>query len=135
MTIQRDDDLEGKVALISGGASGIGQALAVSYARAGAHSVVNYLPEDPHDAQETVDQVEAVGGKCVAIAADVRNLPNVRRWRIQPSMNSAGWILRWLRRVFYAANHWKNSRMMPGRQCLTLISPGSCAFSEPLCLI
>lgn len=73
MAIQRDDDLEGKVAVISGGASGIGQALAVAYARAGAHSVVNYFPGDPHDAQETVRQVEAVGGKCVAIAADVRD--------------------------------------------------------------
>jgi len=73
MAIQRDDDLEGKVALISGGASGIGQALAVAYARAGAHSVVNYFPGDPHDAQETVSQVESVGGKCIAIAADVRD--------------------------------------------------------------
>jgi len=41
MAIQRDDDLEGKAAVISGGASGIGQALAVAYARSGAHSVVN----------------------------------------------------------------------------------------------
>src|SRR5690625_2219531 len=73
MAIQRDDDLEGKVSLISGGASGIGQALAVAYARAGAHSVVNYFPGDPHDAQETVSQVESVGGKCIAIAADVRD--------------------------------------------------------------
>ncbi|MGM7669869.1 SDR family NAD(P)-dependent oxidoreductase [Microbacterium sp. A93] len=72
MTAQRDDGLAGKVALISGGASGIGQALAVAYARAGAHSVVNYFPGDPHDSQETVRAVEAAGGKCVAVAADVR---------------------------------------------------------------
>lgn len=72
MAAQRDDGLEDKVALISGGASGIGQALAVAYARAGAHSVVNYFPGDPHDVQETVRAVEAVGGRCIAVTADVR---------------------------------------------------------------
>jgi 3-oxoacyl-[acyl-carrier protein] reductase len=72
MAAQRDDGLEGKVALISGGASGIGQALAVAYARAGAHSVVNYFPGDPHDVEETVEAVESAGGQCVAVAADVR---------------------------------------------------------------
>lgn len=73
MTTPRDDGLNGKVALISGGASGIGQALAVAYARAGAHSVINYFPGDPHDAQETVNAVEELGGKCIAVPADVRN--------------------------------------------------------------
>ncbi|WP_345471382.1 SDR family oxidoreductase [Glutamicibacter ectropisis] len=73
MTVQRDDGLEGKVALISGGASGIGQALAIAYARAGARSVVNYFPQDPHDAQETVKAVANIGGECIAVAADVRS--------------------------------------------------------------
>lgn len=76
---QRDDGLNGKVALISGGASGIGQALAVAYARAGANSVVNYFPGDPHDAQETVRAVEAAGGKCIAAAADVRSTEDCDR--------------------------------------------------------
>lgn len=74
MSAQRDDGLAGKVALISGGASGIGQALAVAYARAGAHSVVNYFPGDQHDVHETVTAVEEAGGRCVAVAADVRKL-------------------------------------------------------------
>jgi 3-oxoacyl-[acyl-carrier protein] reductase len=38
--MNRDDGLEGKVAVISGGGSGIGRALAVAYARAGAHTVI-----------------------------------------------------------------------------------------------
>lgn len=69
----RDDGLGGKVALISGGASGIGQALAIAYARAGAHSVVNYFPGDDHDVQATIDAVEQAGGRCVAVPADVRS--------------------------------------------------------------
>ncbi|WP_305091673.1 SDR family NAD(P)-dependent oxidoreductase [Prescottella sp. R16] len=70
----RDDGLEGKVAVVSGGGSGIGQALAVAYARAGAHSVVGYLPNDPHDVTDTVRAVEAAGGTCVPVPVDVRDL-------------------------------------------------------------
>lgn len=77
--MKRDDGLEGKVAVISGGASGIGQALAVAYARAGAATVVNYFEGDPHDAQETVRAVEAVGGRCVAVAADVTKVEDCER--------------------------------------------------------
>lgn len=47
-----------KVAVISGGASGIGQSLAIEYAKAGVNTVVNYYPSDPHDVQQTVDAVE-----------------------------------------------------------------------------
>lgn len=70
--MRRDDGLEGKAAVISGGASGIGQALAVAYARAGADSVIGYLPNDPHDAGETVALVEAEGARCVPVPVDVR---------------------------------------------------------------
>ena len=76
----RDDGLEGKVAVISGGASGIGRALAVAYARAGAHSVVGYYPADPHDAGDTVAAVEAAGGRCVAVELDVRSHEQTERF-------------------------------------------------------
>ncbi|MBO0878097.1 MAG: SDR family oxidoreductase [Pseudonocardia sp.] len=77
--MNRDDGLEGKVAVISGGASGIGRALAVAYARAGAHSVVGSYPGDPHDVGETVAAVEEQGGRCVAVDVDVRSFEQTER--------------------------------------------------------
>jgi 3-oxoacyl-[acyl-carrier protein] reductase len=73
----RDDGLAGKVAVITGGASGIGQALAVAYARAGAHTVVGYFPGDPHDVGGTVAAVEAAGGRCLPVAVDVADAAQV----------------------------------------------------------
>lgn len=69
----RDDGLEGKVALISGGASGIGRALAVAYARAGAHSVIGHFPGDPHDPAPVVAEVEQAGARCEVVQVDVRD--------------------------------------------------------------
>src|SRR5581483_3141348 len=62
--------LENKVALITGGDSGIGRAVAVHFAREGAHVAVVYLNEH-EDAQETKRLVEAEGRGCVLIAGDV----------------------------------------------------------------
>ncbi|MGI4893587.1 MAG: SDR family NAD(P)-dependent oxidoreductase [Janthinobacterium lividum] len=70
-TPRRDDELDGKVAVITGGGSGIGRALAVAYARAGADCVIGYFPGDPHDVAETVQLVEGAGGRCIPVAADV----------------------------------------------------------------
>ena len=77
--MNRDDGLEGKVAVISGGGSGIGRALAVAYARAGAHTVIGYLPSDPHDATDTVHAVEDAGGRCVAVPMDVRRFEDTEK--------------------------------------------------------
>ncbi|WP_327393425.1 SDR family oxidoreductase [Streptomyces sp. NBC_01186] len=69
----RDDGLPGRVAVISGGASGIGRALAVAYARAGVASVVGYHPGDPHDHTQVIREIEGLGGHAVAVPADVRD--------------------------------------------------------------
>ena len=61
--LKRDDGLAGKVAIISGAASVIGQALAVCYAKAGVKIVAGYYPNDPHDVEETVSAVKAIGGE------------------------------------------------------------------------
>ena len=62
--------LEGKVALITGGDSGIGRAVAVHFAREGADVAILYLDEG-EDAQTTKELVEAEGKRCLTIAGDV----------------------------------------------------------------
>ncbi|TJY41059.1 glucose 1-dehydrogenase [Cohnella pontilimi] len=62
--------LKGKVALISGGDSGIGRAVAIAFAKEGADVAVLYLNEDV-DAQETKKQVEAEGRRCFLMGGDI----------------------------------------------------------------
>lgn len=63
--------LAGKVALITGGDSGIGRAVAVLYAREGADVAINYLPVEQPDALEVQRAVEAVGRRCLLLPADL----------------------------------------------------------------
>lgn len=64
--------LEGKTALITGGDSGIGRAVAVLYAREGADVAIVYLDEHD-DARETKRCIEAEGRRCVLIPGDVKD--------------------------------------------------------------
>jgi NAD(P)-dependent dehydrogenase (short-subunit alcohol dehydrogenase family) len=64
--------LEGKVALVTGGDSGIGRAVAVLFAREGADVAIAYLDEHD-DAEATVGHVEREGRRCIAIAGDVKD--------------------------------------------------------------
>ncbi|HZQ47014.1 MAG TPA: SDR family oxidoreductase [Verrucomicrobiae bacterium] len=65
--------LTGKTALITGGDSGIGRAVAIAFAREGANIVVSYLPEEEADAQETKHWVEQAGRKGITMPGDIRN--------------------------------------------------------------
>lgn len=64
--------LKGKTALITGGDSGIGRAVAVHYAREGADVAIIYLEED-EDARETREMVENEGRKCLILKGDIRD--------------------------------------------------------------
>jgi 3-oxoacyl-[acyl-carrier protein] reductase len=68
-----------KVALVTGAASGIGQALAVAYAQAGIAVAGSYYPGDPHDPGQTLELVERAGGKCIMEAVDVGDAEQVER--------------------------------------------------------
>ncbi len=59
--------LEGKVALVTGGDSGIGRAVAFLYAREGADVAIVHLPEEKNDAAEVCRCVEAVGRRCLLL--------------------------------------------------------------------
>jgi 3-oxoacyl-[acyl-carrier protein] reductase len=66
-----------KVALVTGAASGIGQALTIAYAQAGVAVVGGYLQSDPHDPQTTARAVEAAGGQCLMQPVDVTSAQDV----------------------------------------------------------
>ena len=65
--------LKGRKALITGGDSGIGRAVAIAFAREGADVAINYLPEEQADADETLRLIEEAGQKAVAIPGDIRS--------------------------------------------------------------
>lgn len=64
--------LKGKVAIITGGDSGFGRAIAVAFAKEGANLTILYLNEH-RDAEETKEYVEKLGGKCLLLPGDLRD--------------------------------------------------------------
>jgi len=80
--------LQGKVALITGGDSGIGHAVAVAFAKEGADVAIVYL--DAHeDAQKVKQQVEQEGRKCLTIAGDVGD-ENFCQQAVQQTVQTLG---------------------------------------------
>ncbi len=69
-TYRGSGKLTGKRAVITGGDSGIGRAVAIAFAREGADVLISYLSEH-EDAQETARYVEEAGRKCVLVAGDL----------------------------------------------------------------
>lgn len=68
--------LAGKVAIVTGGAQGMGRAIALRYAQEGAHVVIGDLRQE--DGQKVAEEIHVAGGKAVALAVDVRNQEQVQ---------------------------------------------------------
>jgi NAD(P)-dependent dehydrogenase (short-subunit alcohol dehydrogenase family) len=63
--------LEGRSALVTGGDSGIGRAVAVFFAREGADVAITHLPQETRDAEETCAAIEAEGRRCLLLEGDL----------------------------------------------------------------
>ena len=65
--------LSGRKALITGGDSGIGRAVAIAFAREGADVALTYLPAEESDAHEVVQLIQSAGSEAVALPGDIRD--------------------------------------------------------------
>lgn len=72
-TYKGADRLKGRKAVITGGDSGIGRAVAIAFAREGADVAISYLPAEEVDAKETLKYIEEAGSKGILIPGDIRN--------------------------------------------------------------
>ncbi|MBA5800824.1 MULTISPECIES: SDR family oxidoreductase [Rhizobium] len=82
--------LKGKRAIITGGDSGIGRAVAIAYAREGADLVISYLDED-EDADETKRLVEQAGRRAVLVSGDIQD-PALCRQIVETAVKEFGGI-------------------------------------------
>ena len=72
------NNLNGKIAIVTGGARDIGRAISVKLAEEGAKVVVNFYNSES-GAKETVDEIKSLGGEAIAVKADVSNLADIKK--------------------------------------------------------
>lgn len=87
---QGSGKLKDKVAIITGGDSGIGRAVALAYAKEGAKVVISYLDED-NDALETKQAIDKIGGKSLLIKGDITQ-PNICEHVVNSTLSEFGAI-------------------------------------------
>jgi len=87
-TYKGSNKLKGKVALVTGGDSGIGRAAAIAFAKEGANLLIAYLDEH-EDAKETQRHIEAEGRECMLLAGDIGEEAFCRKM-VDTAMSSFG---------------------------------------------
>lgn len=80
--------LQGKTAIVTGAATGIGQAIAIAFAQKGAAVVVDYVG-DASVSKDTITKIDAIGGKSLAVDADISN-PDQVNALIQHTVDAFG---------------------------------------------
>jgi NAD(P)-dependent dehydrogenase (short-subunit alcohol dehydrogenase family) len=70
--------LKGKVAIITGGDSGIGRAVAIAFAKEGADMLLSFLPEEQADADEVAAVIEQSGGRVVKVPGDIQQVSTIQ---------------------------------------------------------
>jgi len=71
--------LQGRVAIITGGDSGIGRAVAIAFAKEGANVVLSFLPEEQVDADDTASVIEKAGARVVKVAGDIQKIETIEK--------------------------------------------------------
>jgi NAD(P)-dependent dehydrogenase (short-subunit alcohol dehydrogenase family) len=106
--------LKGKVALITGGDSGIGRAVAVLYAREGADVAITALPAEHSDAEETRRAIEAEGQRAVVIEGDLAHR-DFSRECVRRTVEALGGLNILVHNAAHQ-NHWKTLEEMPDEE-------------------
>ena len=130
--------LQGKVAIVTGAGTGIGQAIAVAFAREGAAVVVDFVGE-ASVAAETMGKIEAIGGRALAVAADVSRAEEVQELmektltafgRLDILVNNAG-IEKKFAFVDYPVEEWEKTMVAEGRVMLLFTVERSTPLPAP----
>src|SRR3954467_6184363 len=90
-TYRGSGKLQGRRAVVTGGDSGIGRAVALAFAREGADVVLSFLEEEQEDAQRTAEVVEAAGRRAVTMPGDLQDASYCQAL-IQRSVDELGGI-------------------------------------------
>jgi len=124
-------DLQGKVALITGGSRGIGRAIAIRLAEFGADVIVNYV-RHKKDALETAEAVEKLGRRCLLVKANVANSEDVKKMFAAITegfdhldilvSNAASGVLK--PALELTERHWNWAMDINARALLTLVQQG-----------
>lgn len=124
-------NLEGKVALITGGSRGIGRAIALRLAENGVNVVVNYV-RHKRDAEETAQLVEEKGARCLVVKANVAKEEDVREMMTELEnqfgrldflvSNAASGVLKPIMEL--TERHWNWAMDINARALLTLVQQG-----------